>query len=50
VRIVLSKGMVGAKLTNAEPEKTLMDALHPQASETTVVPLKKAKPRRKKAS
>jgi len=50
VRIVLSKGMIGANLTEAQPEKTLMDALAPQASDATVVSAKKAKPRRKKAS
>jgi exodeoxyribonuclease VII large subunit len=48
VRIVLSKGIVGANLTEAQPEKTLMDALCPPAPEATSVPAKKAKPRRKK--
>ena len=47
VRIVLSKGMVGANLTDAQPEKTLIDALRPPAPEATAVPPKKAKPRRK---
>jgi len=50
VRIVLSKGMVGANLTEAQPAKTLMDALLPQAPDATPVPLKRAKPRKKKAS
>jgi len=50
VRIVLSKGMVGANLTEAQPGKTLMDALLPQASDATPVPLKRTKPRKKKAS
>ena len=48
VRIVLSKGMIGASLTEAQPEKTLMDALHPQKPEATTVSVIKAKPRRKK--
>jgi exodeoxyribonuclease VII large subunit len=47
VRIVLSKGIVGANLTEAQPGKTLIDALHPPAPEATTVPAKKAKPRRK---
>jgi exodeoxyribonuclease VII large subunit len=47
VRIILSKGMVGANLTEAQPGKTLMDALHPQAPDTTPVLAKKAKPRKK---
>jgi exodeoxyribonuclease VII large subunit len=50
VRIVLSKGMVGANLTEVQPGKTLMDVLRPQAPETTLVPLKKAKSQKKKAS
>jgi exodeoxyribonuclease VII large subunit len=50
VRIVLSKGIVGANLTEAQPGKTLMDALLPPAPEATPVPLKKAKPRKKKTS
>ena len=41
-RIVLSKGMVTAQLSDPQPEKTLMDALHPE-------PALKAKPRKKKA-
>jgi len=49
VRIVLSKGMVGASLTEAQPGKTLIDALHSSAPEVTAVPPKKAKPRKKKA-
>jgi exodeoxyribonuclease VII large subunit len=50
VRIVLSRGMVGANLTDAQPGKTLMDALHPPAPEATAVPAKKRTPRKKKAS
>jgi exodeoxyribonuclease VII large subunit len=50
VRIVLSKGMVGANLTEVQPGKTLIDALHPQAPEAAAVSPKKAKPRKKKAS
>ncbi|HEV3271257.1 MAG TPA: exodeoxyribonuclease VII large subunit [Candidatus Methylacidiphilales bacterium] len=48
VRIVLSKGIVGANLTEAHPGKTLVDALRPQGSEAKPVPPKKTKPRRKK--
>jgi len=48
VRIVLSKGMVGANLTEAQPEKTLIEALLPSATEATPMTAKKAKPRRKK--
>ena len=48
VRIVLSKGMVGANLTEAQPEKTLFDALRPPASEAMPVSPKKAKPQKKK--
>ncbi len=48
VRIVFGKGVAGAKLTEPQPGKTLIDALRPpgvgDAGE------KKAKPRRKKAS
>jgi len=47
VRIVLSKGMVGADLTDAHPGVTLMEALRPPAPEATPVVPKKAKPRRK---
>jgi exodeoxyribonuclease VII large subunit len=47
VRIVLSKGMVGADLTDAQPGMTLMDALRPPAPEATPAAPKKAKPRRK---
>jgi hypothetical protein len=50
VRIVLSKGMVGANLTEVQPGKTLIDALRPQASDATAVSPKKTKSRRKKAS
>lgn len=45
VRIVLSKGMVGASLTEAYSEKTLIDALRPQA---TAVRAKKSASRKKK--
>jgi exodeoxyribonuclease VII large subunit len=48
VRIVLSKGIVGANLTEAHPGKTLADALRPQGPEAPPVPPKKAKPGRKK--
>ena len=41
VRIVLSKGMIGASLTEAQPEKTLIDALRPQ-----VVQLRRFLPRK----
>lgn len=47
VRIVLSKGMIGADLTDAHPGMTLVDALRPPASEATPVAPKKAKPRKK---
>jgi exodeoxyribonuclease VII large subunit len=47
VRIVLSKGMVGANLTEVQPEKTLIDALRTTAPEATTAPVKKGKPRRK---
>jgi exodeoxyribonuclease VII large subunit len=47
VRIVLSKGMIGASLTEARPEKTLMDALAPQAPDATPPATKKRKPRKK---
>lgn len=46
VRIVLSKGMVSANLTEARPTKTLIDALHPAESEAPV-PAKKKKPSKK---
>jgi len=50
VRIVLSKGMVGANLTEAHPGKTLIDALRPPAPEATAASPKKTKPRKKNAS
>jgi len=50
VRIVLSKGMVGANLTEAKPEKTLIDALRPQEIAAPPVSPKKKKVARKKAS
>ena len=46
VRIVLSKGVVGANLTEAQPGKGLMDALHPQAPGEPL-PKKKARGKRK---
>ncbi len=48
VRIVLSKGMVGANLTGAQPGKMLIDALHPAVTEAAAVPPKKARTRKKK--
>ncbi len=49
VRIVLSKGIVGATLTRPQPEKTLLDALKPDpAPEIPAAP--KARKSRKKAS
>jgi exonuclease VII large subunit len=49
VRIVLSKGIVGATLNRPEPEKTLIDALIPDnAAEIPAAP-KKRKPRKKSA-
>jgi len=47
VRIVLSKGMIGANLTEAQPEKSLIDALTQQIP-AAAVPPKKKKPTRKK--
>jgi exodeoxyribonuclease VII large subunit len=49
VRIVLSKGMVGAQLTEVQPEKTLIDALRPPTSAEAVSPPKKKRPARKKS-
>ncbi len=46
-RIVLSKGMVTAQLSDPQPEKTLMDALHPDPAQESTA---KAKPRKKKTS
>ena len=46
VRIVLSKGVVGASVTRTEAERTLIDALVP-ASEAVVPAPKKAKSRKK---
>jgi exodeoxyribonuclease VII large subunit len=46
VRIVLSKGVVGATLTEAQPDMTLVDALPPSPSETPAMPQKKAKRRK----
>jgi len=47
VRIVLSKGMVGANLTEAHPGKTLLDALHPPEPAAKPVPPKKGKAKTK---
>jgi exodeoxyribonuclease VII large subunit len=48
VRIVLSKGMVQASLTEVHTAKTLMDELHSQAPDAAAVSAKKAKARQKK--
>ena len=48
VRIVLSKGTMEASLTVAQPEKTLMEALHPQEIAKEAVLTNKAKIRKKK--
>ena len=45
VRIVLSKGVIGASLSDARPEKTLIDALEPQAKASA--PAKKQRSRKK---
>ena len=45
VRIVLSKGVIGASLGDALPEKTLIDALEPQTKDAAAGPAKK--PRKK---
>jgi exodeoxyribonuclease VII large subunit len=47
VRIVLSRGMVGANLTEVHPGMKLMDALRPPAPETARAHPKKTKPRKK---
>jgi exodeoxyribonuclease VII large subunit len=50
VRVVLSKGVVGANLTEAQPGKSLIDALHPHGAEAAVVVRKKSPSRKKKAT
>ena len=53
VRIVLSKGTVAATLNESQPEKTLIDALHPEATPPepkAALSAKKAASRKKKAS
>jgi exodeoxyribonuclease VII large subunit len=49
VRIVLSKGIAAATITGAEPQRTLIEALHPAVAETQTPAAKKPKPRKKKA-
>ena len=48
VRIVLSKGVVGANLTDIQPGQTLVGALHSPTVAPTPVPAKKARSRKKK--
>jgi exodeoxyribonuclease VII large subunit len=47
VRIVLSKGMVGAHVTEIDTGKTMVDALHLPATAGPEIPQKKGKPRKK---
>ena len=47
VRIVLSQGVVAANLIEAQPEKTLMDVLHPAGLDMPVASPKRPKRRRK---
>ena len=47
VRIVLGKGIVGAHLTEAQPGKTLIDALSPPSATLGAEPPKKPKSRKK---
>jgi exodeoxyribonuclease VII large subunit len=47
VRIVLSKGIVGASVTGVEPSRTLIDALRPPTVGATEPAPTKAKPPRK---
>jgi exodeoxyribonuclease VII large subunit len=49
VRIVLSKGTLGASVTAVEPEKSLIDALHSGPPPTHLPPAKQAKPRKRAA-
>jgi exodeoxyribonuclease VII large subunit len=49
VRVVLGKGVVGANLTEAQPEKTLLEALAPESSSETSSPVKKSGTRKKKS-
>lgn len=50
VRIVLSKGTFAANLTEAQPAKSLIDALRPQSPATASAAPKKKKPTKKKTS
>jgi exodeoxyribonuclease VII large subunit len=50
VKIVLSKGIVGANLTEAQPGKTLMDALSLPAPVSAPESSKKTRPRKKSKS
>jgi exodeoxyribonuclease VII large subunit len=50
VRVVLGKGMVTANLGEAQPEKTLIEALRPPGLEVTAVPSKEKKRGKKKTS
>jgi exodeoxyribonuclease VII large subunit len=50
VRIVLSKGIVGATLNRPEPEKTLLDVLAPDKTAEIPATPKKRKPRKKPAA
>ncbi|MCE0521499.1 MAG: exodeoxyribonuclease VII large subunit [Methylacidiphilales bacterium] len=47
VRIILSKGMAGATITEVDPKQTLMDELHPQVAVAKPVFPKKTKPQKK---
>lgn len=47
VKIVLSKGTLNASLTDAQPGKTLIDALTPETSTSSASSIKKPKSRRK---
>jgi exodeoxyribonuclease VII large subunit len=48
VRIVLSKGTAAASITGVEPQRTLMESLHPQTPEMPAPTPKKSKQRKKK--
>ena len=50
VQIILSKGTIGASLTQAEPKKTLIEALSPQSPQAPSALTKKSKSKRKPAS
>jgi exodeoxyribonuclease VII large subunit len=49
VRVVLGKGSLAANVTEAQPEKSLVDALHPQTPDPTPSSVKKTKSKRKSA-